>query len=89
MKLPEPFQRYLKNEPLTQDLFLAMCKAHDLTYSQSSDMRYYRLGKQTFELIEAAAKNLGLAKAVPIWNSVVAKQITQDYQSMYQWKMPT
>ena len=82
-----PFKRYQTGEKLTLELFKEMCKAHDLTYSQSDDMRYYRAGKHTMELIEAASKSLGNGTATPIWNTVVDQKLTYNREQYY-WRLP-
>ena len=82
-----PFKRYQTGEKLTPDLFKEMCKAHDLTYSQSDDMRYYRAGKHTMELIEAASKSLGNEVVVPIWNSVIDTKLANNREQYY-WRLP-
>ena len=80
-----PFQRYQASEPITEALFREMCKAHDLTYSYSDDSRAYRAGRLTYDWIEAAAKNLGRDKAVPIWNSVVDEKLKDGFRADFYW----
>jgi hypothetical protein len=41
------------------------------------------------ELIEAAAKTLGLDKATIIWNSEVDKKLVPAHRQSYYWKEPT
>lgn len=82
----DPFRRYQSNEPITEGLFREMCAAHDLTYAMSDDMRAYRAGHRTANLIDAAAKNLGMDKATAIWNNEIDKKVTSEFRSMYYWR---
>jgi len=77
--------RYREGEKITPELFLEMCKEHDLTYEYSDDSRYYNRGRDQHKAIEAAAKELPAGIAAQIWNKVVAEKVLPDSQSMFMW----
>ena len=88
--MANPFIAYEQLEqPISETLFEAMCRAHDLTYMMSDDHRYYNRGLFTLNLIKKAANELGMDKAMPIWNKIVDEKLVAESQENFHWKQQT
>lgn len=67
------------------EVFLKMCRDHDLTYSYSDDHRYFMAGHHSLLKILDFAKTIDADDAARIWNQVVDEKIKKGSRGQYYW----
>lgn len=66
--------------------FEKLVAAHDFTYKQSDDARYYQSGRQQYKEIVQLAKELPSDDAARIWNAGVDKKVVHGSRENFYWK---
>lgn len=71
---------------VTEDVFRAMCRRHDLTFALSDDPRAYTRGRDSLLALKVAAEKLPRETAVRIFNSVVDERVRPEYAAGFYWR---
>lgn len=69
---------------MTLEEFTLMVRTHDLTYAYSDDPSVYRRGRDSYDMIVEAAKQLPREDVVRIWNEEVNRRLFDG--SDFYWK---
>jgi hypothetical protein len=73
----------------TEAEFEEACKRHDLTFEYSDDHSVWQRGCSSLAKLRAMANELGLDKAVPIWNRIVDTKLVADARQQFYWRDPS
>jgi tRNA pseudouridine-54 N-methylase len=82
-KVKTPFQKWQNGEH-TAEIFLEMCKAHDVTFAHSDHFDVWKKGHEELKQISEAAITLGPA-AKEIWNANVREKFHPDHAEAFLW----
>lgn len=71
-----------------EDLFRALCKAHDLTHVYADDHKAWKRGADQLVAIYEAAKELPRETAMRIWNEEVDRKLVAGAREDFYWTGP-